>query len=465
MYAKPNVDRPYGKGWYDARVDWVEEGGVETVAMDSGHHLCRWHRVFLDVCLPEGAAVTVFARTSDNLEPEAFVVAPTPPPGLAGVDSVTPLSSLHPLGDPDLDTTGWVEVPDLVDIGPDGDVPHPFGAAPHHDAQWTTLEGLITAPPGRYLWIRLLMTGTRRATPRLWSARCTLPRPDILGLLPSFWKRDPLRADVMERVLMLFERELSRFDQLALHLPYLFDPRVTPPEALDWLGSWLGMVLDDRIGLDAQRSLATEAVELYRTRGTVPGMTRVAEIVSGVPAIVIEAFRERRGEMSLLGADGARLGEGIGLGAPPVMGADDVERRLVDGWTAGIARREERRATTGRACPEDAPPSPRLDPAERHFALHAHRFTVILVGDVCDERYAATHDAIERWKPAHTLHEVCTVSPGARLGITSRPGMATLVADEAPTAAVLADQGVPLGTQFIIGEHAVRRRIDQEKPR
>ena len=98
-----------------------------------------------------------------------------------------------------------------------------------------TLEVLVDADPGRFLWLRLHLTGTGRSTPAIHAVRATHARPSLLAHLPAWWSRDARTAAGIDQVLSLFEGEYTQHHALISALPQLFDARSTPAEALDWL--------------------------------------------------------------------------------------------------------------------------------------------------------------------------------------------------------------------------------------
>jgi phage tail-like protein len=73
------------------------------------------------------------------------------------------------------------------------------------------------------------------------------------------------------------------------NLPAYFDPQLAPPDFLDWLGSWVGLALDERWSLDRRRRLVASAVSLYALRGTARGLARHVEIFAGVEPEIEES--------------------------------------------------------------------------------------------------------------------------------------------------------------------------------
>ncbi|MBL8460493.1 MAG: hypothetical protein JNM92_14095, partial [Zoogloea sp.] len=68
---------------------------------------------------------------------------------------------------------------------------------------------------------------------------------------------------------------------------------------------------------------------------------------------------------------------------------------------------------------------------------HAHRFTVIVPRVRCGTLAEVLEQAIEAAKPAHTLHQLCWVDAGFRVGSASLVGISHLGAVERAEPAVL----------------------------
>ncbi|OLR92713.1 hypothetical protein BJP25_20095 [Actinokineospora bangkokensis] len=64
------------------------------------------------------------------------------------------------------------------------------------------------------------------------------------------------------------------------------DPLLAPPGFVRWLAGWFGVLLDEQWPLRAQRAVVSEAVDLFRMRGTMAGLRRhLAVVVDGEVAI------------------------------------------------------------------------------------------------------------------------------------------------------------------------------------
>jgi len=137
--------------------------------------------------------------------------------------------------------------------------------------------------------------------------------------LPAIYRDDEL----MGRFLMLFESFWAPIEQQIDSLFLYFDPRLTPPELLPWLASWIDLVLDERWPEERRRLVLRSAAALYRKRGTRQGLEEYLEIYTGAKAQIVE----HRAHNFRLGSE-ARLGPAIALGRGNVPHTFTVLLRL-----------------------------------------------------------------------------------------------------------------------------------------
>lgn len=459
------------------------EGAVETFWLDSTIFACAWHRVFVDVCLPPGTTVTLDSKTADDLPPYELRRPAQPPenvptpPVLPAIDDPWPrfLSGAR-------DEPGWWPLGILDTRGAMADIPDPpervalpsddplAAARGHAIAPWprVTLEGLIKAPPGRYLALRIRLTGSERLSPEIFAVRASFQRPSLLEHLPAYWRADPAAADSTDRALALFEGFVTETDARITALRQLADPRLVPPEALDWLASFVALTFDRRIGEPVRRQLLMEASWLYERRGTVPGLTRLLSILAEAPATIVETFRLRRQAAVFLGTPDAIVGPGLQLGDLEAGSAtaDRADTTLLTNHAALMLRRRMVVVAGGAPCPPDDPPWPmETDPLALFVRRFAHRFTVVLPCHRSDTLEVVLQDAIEANKPAHTLHTLCWLDAGFRLGKSSLVGLARLGDTLCFEPGVLGT--AVLGTLNTVGEYErdARFRPGQRLPR
>src|SRR5436853_5114389 len=110
--------------------------------------------------------------------------------------------------------------------------------------------------------------------------------PHPLGLaLPAIYHEDP----VVQSFLTAFDEVMAPILCTLDNFDAYLDPRLTPPDFLEWLGGWVGMALDEHWPLERRRALVQAAVELYRWRGTVRGLAAQVALHTGVEPEIEES--------------------------------------------------------------------------------------------------------------------------------------------------------------------------------
>ncbi|HEU5387290.1 MAG TPA: phage tail protein I [Streptosporangiaceae bacterium] len=389
-------------------------GWVDTYRLDSQAYRQRWGRLFLEACLPPGTKVEAGFATADELpRPEEMLDAGPggDPPALefASASSDSLLNDVHPLHRRE---TGR-ELPwTPLDRGD----------------RFEVYEAPVRAGPGRYLWLRLRLTGTGTLTPRIRAVRVECDGHDLLQRLPRTYRDDAVAAAFLWRYLAMIDGVLSEMDWRARQRDLLFDPRGAPAEVLPWLASLIGLTLDQRWPEPARRAVLAEAICLFRRRGTVPGLKRMLEMYLQSPVAIIETFQLRgRGGAFVGGAEGAPDGSSAVVGTSLRVGG-------------GVSLDTGLQA----ARPPDA------------FATHAHRFSVLISGDLDPGQLAVVRDLLDLNRPAHTAVDICA-GPGMRVGVGLYLAVSTTVGPGSAFApAVVGRSSVGGGTVTGRGRAGVR---------
>lgn len=397
-----------------ARARYLTSGRVLGHALDSGHDQSTWGRIQIEACVPAGTSVRVWAFTADEIDHDDPLTR-TPPAGQA----LTPIAL--PDETPLLSSWVWAH---RADQGAQAqslyrdDSQRPLARATAEG--YALYEAPVMAPPGRYLWLVFELTGTRSKSPRLKSARVDHPGHELLRQLPRTLWREPAARDFLQRFLMPIAAMLDEWDGVSAERHRLLDPRVTPGEALPWLASFMGLVLDPCWSETVQRRMVREAVALFRTRGTVASLRRMIEILTGdAEVIVLEHFRLRGGGVvgqAEVNTSQAVLGVGFRVGG--VIG--------------------------------DAEPQPMADAPPVDFDDFAHRFTVTVVATLDAAQLACVRRLIEVHKPAHTHFELCTAQSGIRVGLGTHVGLSTVVGASAGFQPAIVGPAA-LGEGFVLG--------------
>jgi phage tail-like protein len=96
-------------------------------------------------------------------------------------------------------------------------------------------------------------------------------------LLPGVFQDDHFAMRWCEGLDEILAPIFATLDCLDAYL----DPQLTPGDFLDWLGQWVGMALDENWPIERRRAAVAHAIELFRMRGTVTGLTRHVEVLTG----------------------------------------------------------------------------------------------------------------------------------------------------------------------------------------
>jgi phage tail-like protein len=462
----PRMTTPTGvRALYELHPELATEGTVETFALDSRRPGNVWHRVLIDACLPAGTTIEVFAKTAEERLPESLRRDPSPdlatlhqaPAAPAAAPSEADVLSAEtrerhwrqlPLGSRVRDEMeGWLPVgaldrrvghadianpPELRRVPSEDSLPRGVAAERLHV---DTLEGLIKNDPGRFLWLRLILRGAPRRSPAIKAIRATYPRPSLLDHLPSFWRASAEDSRAMDHALSLFEGLYTEIDTRIDAIRELLDAELCPPEGIEWLATFLAVTFDTRVREPVRRQLLLEAAGLYRRRGTLPGMERLCSILAQSRVKIVEGFRMRRRTVAYVGDEGwgghaldsAVIGPGLQLGGHDGIPGADV---AWEPWEAQLDAAHRalltRRAAQEAPCPAQTPPPPFDDhPVRSFYRRFAHRFSVLVFRPGDDDLDAVLQAAIEGAKPAHTLHRLCWLDAGFRLGTNTYVGVGT----------------------------------------
>jgi phage tail-like protein len=102
--------------------------------------------------------------------------------------------------------------------------------------------------------------------------------PHPLGdFLPAMYHEDSFAQSLTAGLDSVLAPIFSSLDNLEAYL----DPALAPEDFLDWLGGWVGLVVDETWPLDRRRAFISRAHELYRIRGTAKGLAAHVEVFSG----------------------------------------------------------------------------------------------------------------------------------------------------------------------------------------
>ncbi|HET9519845.1 MAG TPA: phage tail protein [Candidatus Limnocylindrales bacterium] len=112
-----------------------------------------------------------------------------------------------------------------------------------------------------------------------------LASPHPLGpALPALYQDD----DFAQAMLSALDEVLAPVVNTLDNLDSYFDPHLTPDDFLTWIGSWVGIAIDETWSMERRREVVARAVELYRLRGTAAGLGQQVEIYTGGSVEIVE---------------------------------------------------------------------------------------------------------------------------------------------------------------------------------
>lgn len=210
-------------------------------ALDGRVPDCVWHRLMLDACIPSGAQVQVWSRASND----------------AG--------DFARMGE-----WGWQQEPPLYLRGDGSELPHAPRPKAANSGTW---ELLLQHAEGRYLQIKLVLTGNGRTTPRIRAMRIYYPRFSYLEhYLPAVYREDSVSASFLDRFLANIEGFSTTIEDKIANVHAYFTVAGAPLEALEWLANWFGIALDPSWSEAKQRLFLSHVMDFFRLRGTNRGL-------------------------------------------------------------------------------------------------------------------------------------------------------------------------------------------------
>jgi phage tail-like protein len=355
----------------DSSAAYETSGAFLSEALDSRMHNCQWHRVVLRGTLVAGTKVRVDTFTSES--PKT-------------IEEIRALPEAR-----------WAT------------------RQAHTIAGGKEWDCLVLSVPGRYLWLRLTLTGNGAATPEIASVRAYFPRASSLRYLPAVYSEDAVSRDFLGRFLSIFDTVRDTVSARIANIAAYFDPASAPDDSsadfLAWLGSWVGMALDRHWPEARRRALLKNAHRLYELRGTPEGLRLHIELYTGRKPQILEHFKLRR--WTFLGS--SRLGDCSALYGSSIV------KRLQLGVHDRIG--EFQLIDSG-------------DPLRDPFYVYAHQFTVVVPAS---KPMSKSEDAelqrrtleriIEMAKPAHTKGDLQVTEGRLRIGIQSFIGVDTIISD------------------------------------
>lgn len=215
-----------------------ETGHERPHAFDAREPDCVWHRLMLDACIPPETELFVWSRAANN--------------------------------ERELALAEWQPEPRLYLRGSGSELPYVSRKSSEEDGTW---ELLFQNARGRFLQLKLELSGNGRTTPRLRALRVYYPRFSYLEkYLPAVYREDQPSASFLDRFLANLEGLYTAIEDRVASAQMLFDVRSAPPETLQWLAGWFGVTLDPTWDDARRRLFIKHAMLFFQYRGTIRGL-------------------------------------------------------------------------------------------------------------------------------------------------------------------------------------------------
>jgi len=400
------------------------------ILIDSGNAQTVWHRLYLEAMIPAKCGVRIFLATSDEktdlIEPLDWHEHQFGAIFSAGGASGKPRGA-------------WMPQPSEIPFHP-GLIS--CDQEPNRAGLFTVLiqraGRRVRTLRGRYLHVRIILSGDGRTTPEVWAVRTYGSRFSYLDqYLPELYRESVFGADAdavgsstpadfLERFLDNFEGILTPMEDRIAQSYLLTDPRTTQEDALGWLGSWIGVGFDNGYPLERQRRLITNAPQLFKQRGTLDGLKLALNIATnnGVDSgeiIVLEDWKLRRTFATILGADLADEEDPL-LAGLVVSGNSYVGDTLF----LGDENRKEFLALFAADLEVDIGEARAI---EALFDDLAFRVTVLVHNEVEPQDMGLIRRIVEMETPAHLITRVVPATVPFLVGMASLIGVDTYLAE------------------------------------
>ncbi len=365
-------------------------GTLRSFALDSRLPGCRWDRLRFNVKLAAGASAAFSTYTSD-------------------ADRGEPAIAL-------LDESDW---------SPWSAIGGPLNGA--NDA-------LIPSDPGRYLWLRIALTGTQSEPAELRFVDVTYPRATSLRMLPAVYSTADGGRDLNERLLSLFDAMRDAVKDEIRLLASVIDPRTTDARTkrdfLDWLGTWFGLEVFRSWPEHRRRAIIRRAGELFRLRGTPRGIELFIELALGLRVQILESYADRNWWFASQGR----------LGCTVLFGTQIAGRATLD--DTGVLSTKT----------IDSVSAPYLDP----FATRANRMTILAAfrGEPAADEMAMLRAVVDTQKPAHVAACINIVRADLRLGVDAHLGLDAIIGHLRPPDILAVRPQMRLGVNAAVGDRS-----------
>lgn len=150
---------------------------------------------------------------------------------------------------------------------------------------------LLHEMEGRYLWFLAELFSTGEHSPLIKNLQIFFPKESWIQYLPGVYQEHLKEDTFLERYLGIFQ---SLYDDLEWKIRssagYL-EPEAVSYEFLGWLASWLDIDNTNVWQEQKLRQFLKQGMELFKKRGTRPGLIQIVELYTGEKPFVVEYYQ------------------------------------------------------------------------------------------------------------------------------------------------------------------------------
>ncbi len=421
--------------------------------LDSGQPNCVWHRLYVDGHIPKGTQIQIQVRCFNELKHRTK--APF----------ITQTALLHSPLESELPGGASLSRQCLERRGKIPSDPKEYGL---YELLLQHPKGEVRRLTGRYLQIRLELTGNATHTPAIHAIRVYYGRFCYQdNYFPNHMRQEQVRsfnnqdsnangADVRERFLGAFEGMLTPIEGNIATSERLLHPRTCPSANLDWLARCLGTELPNHWPEHRKRRHLACIGLLQKWRGTLNGIALALDIMTdGAVArgeiVVVENFRLRRTMATILGVSmddkDHPLTLGTGQSGNSIIGdslilSEQHARQFLALFAPELAQQNNLDQKT----------------VKRFFDQYADRVTVLLHGPAKAKR-VQVQEVIDQQLPAHIQYQIFETDLPFVLGLSPLLSVDTWLENTPPFRQVVLND-TALGREGVLRNPAA---LDPEK--
>jgi len=431
--------------------------------LDSADVNAIWHRLYVEAAIPAGCGVRIWLAASNA------VIDHRNDPELQWFEHRFGERYQHG-GRSDIPVGSWASLASELPYHP-GLLP--CGREPQRKGLFSALiqrGGLkVRSLRGRYLYVKVELSGPGNATPELFAVRAYAGRFSYVEhYLPRlYWERtfapeadaagDATQADFFERYINNFEGMLTSLEDRVACSDLVTRPQTVPIEALEWLAQWIGFQFEAGWSTAQRRRFLERAADLYQWHGTIRGLNLALEIatdgaVSGGEIVVLEDYRLRRTFATVIGADLDDEEDPLTLG-----GIETGNAFVGDTLFIGDEQRREFLALFSADLEVSDVEAVAID---AFFERLAFRVTILVHQNVEPQSVGTIERIAEREIPAHVQFRILTSSAPLLAGLTSLLGVDTYLTSRRVSSPARVNRSTVGRGDYVMGPATLDPRLE-----